>query len=462
MSRETETLPRAAAAPAAGLGPTLGWLGLALGALLLSSLFAALLVAARVPALAAVLPHTDFFRSALVLHVNLSVLVWFMAFAGALWSLLAPGRWRGPGWLALAACALGTPLMASTPFRSEAPAVLANYVPVIHEGGFLGGLGLLGFGVALAALRAAVVGRPRALPADAGGLAALGVWLASLAALAALLALAHSAWTLAADGPEGLAGYYESLFWGGGHVLQIVHGLLMVSGWLWLLRSGPNLGPWARLLCTLGLVAAAVPALAGLLAEWGLSDDPAARRHAFTLIMAIGGWLTLVPFALFVWRRSDGARAEGLAVPLSVGLFLAGVLAASLIRGDSLLVPAHYHGAIGAVTLVYMGLLYRLLPALGLARVAAPSLRRQLAAYALGMLILVLGLGWSGLLGVVRKAPDTGLEGPAYAAMTLMGAGAAVALVSVLAFVFLCARAALPQRGWQPQPLRGLRWGERS
>ena len=119
---------------------TLGWLGLALGALLLSSLFAALLVAARVPALAALLPHTDFFRSALVLHVNLSVLVWFMAFAGALWSLLGGRRWHPLGWASLGACAAGTLMMASTPFRSGAPAVLANYVPVIHEPGFLGEL----------------------------------------------------------------------------------------------------------------------------------------------------------------------------------------------------------------------------------------------------------------------------------------------------------------------------------
>ena len=45
--------------------------------------------------------------------------------------------------------------------------------------------------------------------------------------------------------------------------------------------------------------------------------------------------------------------------------------------------------------------------------------------------------------------------------MTLMGAGAAVAVVSVVAFVVLGLRAALPQPDWTPRSTRGLGWGER-
>ncbi len=64
-----------------------GWLWLALAALIGSGLFSVLLVLARTPGINAWLPAGDFFRVALVVHVDLSVLVWFVAIAGMLWSL---------------------------------------------------------------------------------------------------------------------------------------------------------------------------------------------------------------------------------------------------------------------------------------------------------------------------------------------------------------------------------------
>ena len=53
-----------------------GWLWLGLVALIGSGLFSLLLVAARTPGVNTWLPAADFFRVALVVHVDLSVLVW--------------------------------------------------------------------------------------------------------------------------------------------------------------------------------------------------------------------------------------------------------------------------------------------------------------------------------------------------------------------------------------------------
>ena len=58
------------------------WLVLGLGALIGSGLFSILLVLSRTPGVNSALPMTDFFHVALVVHVDLSVLVWFVAFAG--------------------------------------------------------------------------------------------------------------------------------------------------------------------------------------------------------------------------------------------------------------------------------------------------------------------------------------------------------------------------------------------
>ena len=65
----------------------LGWLWLCVLALLGAGVFSVLLVLSRTPFISEVIPWIDFFHSALVVHVDLSVLVWSLAFGGILWSL---------------------------------------------------------------------------------------------------------------------------------------------------------------------------------------------------------------------------------------------------------------------------------------------------------------------------------------------------------------------------------------
>jgi cytochrome c oxidase subunit 1 len=64
------------------------WLWLGLLALIGSGLLAILLVLSRTPGIQDVFPLKDFFRAALVVHVDLSVAIWFMAFAAVIWSAL--------------------------------------------------------------------------------------------------------------------------------------------------------------------------------------------------------------------------------------------------------------------------------------------------------------------------------------------------------------------------------------
>ena len=74
-----------------------GWLLLAVVALALSTACALLLVAARAPLPGGAVAPAGLFRGALVLHVGLAVVVWFLAGAAALWTLAAggsAGRWR--------------------------------------------------------------------------------------------------------------------------------------------------------------------------------------------------------------------------------------------------------------------------------------------------------------------------------------------------------------------------------
>ena len=212
-----------------------GWLALAVASLVGSGVFSILLVLARAPYVKDLLPVADFFRVALVVHVDLSVLVWFSAFAGLLWCLHGTRRLLGLGWAGLAAAAAGTLVMCAAPFLDKAAPVMSNYVPVLDGPVFLAGLALFALGCALLVVRAmAAAPRVGARPDGAGALR-FGLNAAAVSAAVALIVFAWS-WLELPHGLDGKA-YFEVLFWGGGHVLQFTWTLLMFAAWLWLAEA---------------------------------------------------------------------------------------------------------------------------------------------------------------------------------------------------------------------------------
>ena len=66
------------------------WLGLSLGSLVVAGLFAVLVALARTPAVQLLGSAADRFHFALVGHVTFALTVWFIAFAGALWTYAGP------------------------------------------------------------------------------------------------------------------------------------------------------------------------------------------------------------------------------------------------------------------------------------------------------------------------------------------------------------------------------------
>src|SRR5690606_13482987 len=122
-------------------------------ALIGSGLFAILLVASRTPGVNQWLPAANFFHVALVLHVDLSVIVWFVAMAGMLWSLYGRTNVQRLGWAGLWVTAAGTLAMALAPFVDPGEPVMSNYIPVLDSALFLAGLAVFGLGALLLVLR---------------------------------------------------------------------------------------------------------------------------------------------------------------------------------------------------------------------------------------------------------------------------------------------------------------------
>jgi hypothetical protein len=426
-----------------------GWLWLGLAALVASGLFSILLVVARTPGVNRLLPAADFFRVALVVHVDLSVLVWFVALAGVLWSLNASPRAPRLGRVALALVGLGTAAMAAAPFLVAGEAVMSNYIPVLDSPVFLGGLLALAAGAALLVWRS-LAQAPRLGPDfDGPGALRFGLNAAAVAGAVALLALAWS-WAAVPRALEGKA-YYEILFWSGGHALQFTWTLLMLVAWLWLAGACGARLPLSPRVTVLMFSLALGAVFATPVAYLAYDVASVEHRAVLTWAMRLGGGPAILPVALAALAGlATAPRLPAVARPLraallaSIVLFGAGGLIGVFIAGSNVRIPAHYHGCIVGVTLALMGLVYHLLPALGYGAPRGRLATAQPWVYGIGQLMHVIGLVWSGGYGVQRKvagAEQVLRSTGEVAGMGLMGLGGAVAIVGGLLFVVIVLRA---------------------
>jgi cytochrome c oxidase subunit I len=441
-----------------------GWLYLAVASLVLSGLFAVLIVLSRAPYVSEVFPWVDFFHVALVVHVDLSVLVWFLAFAGIFWSLNSNGRRLGVASGALGLAVIGTLIMSAAPFLGASNPVMSNYVPVLDHPLFLGGLLVFGAGFALLVLHALATPQPVGRWMSGEGALRFGINTAAVAAAVALLALA---WSYARI-PSFIVGkeYYEVLFWGSGHVLQFMHTQLMLVAWLWLACAAgisPRIGPrMVLVLLAWGVIAVFLTPVI-YLAHDAHSFE---HRQAFTLLMGIGGGLAALPIGLAILlgmlqrgtgTRPPGGRPERAALTYSILLFGAGGVLGFMITGSNTIVPAHYHGSIVGITMAFMGISYHLLPQLGFRAPATRLARLQPHVFGVGQLLHVAGLAWSGGHGVQRKTAGSaqGLENlPEILGMAIVGLGGLIAVAGGVMFLVVILRAMIPPAGLG-EPLRG-------
>ncbi len=419
------------------------WLIFGATALLISGLFVILILLSRTPGLQVLFPVEGFFQLALVVHVDFSVLLWFATLAAMFWTLASTGRGLALGWLAVGLSVAGALSMAVAPFR-PGDALMSNYIPVVHNTAFLGGLALFGTGLLLAALRTLIF--PQRAGTAFNGSAALYLGSQS-AAFCVVIAVGSLCWTWLAL-PEALEGvhYFEILFWGGGHIVQFAWTQLMLVAWLWLASaSGLRIPLSPRLVAAL-ILAGALPAL---LALWGyIAHDIGSPQHRtfFIWLMAAGGGVAAGPIGLGLlagWRASPApvdATLRGLrsALWFSILLFGVGGILGFVIGASNTIIPAHYHGSIVAVTLAFMGIALHLLPAFGFGRPSPTLVRVMPWVYGTGQLMHVAGLAFSGGRGVQRKTAGAAQQLdslPEVVGMVVMGVGGFVAVIGGILFL---------------------------
>lgn len=430
---------------------TTGWLLLGLTALVIGGLFTILVVLSRTPYFDAIIPWQDFFHTALVVHVDLTVLVWFLAFTGVLWSYNNSTRCLDCGWLALILACLGTLIIIVSPFTGESFPLMNNYVPVLQSTTFFAGLGVFGAGFCLLIIRALITSLTLPSQSKGEGVLRFGLFIAVIASFFAVSALLFSYLGIDA-GFEGQA-YFDRLFWGGGHVIQFSHTQLMLVAWIWLASvSGARLRLSMRvtfILFVLGLSPVLLVPLIYLLTEVSSGD----HLFLFMQLMKYGGALAAVPIGLATtiavlehWKPSPGFEIERNALLFSIILFGVGGFIGFLIKDSNVTIPAHYHGSIVGVTLAFMGMTYHLLPRLGFRKVTGRVARWQPGLYGIGQLMHITGLAWSGGYGVQRKTSG-GLEQlEQVLGMGLMGLGGLISIIGGVSFLVLVFKAMKPVR----------------
>jgi cytochrome c oxidase subunit 1 len=431
---------------------TTGWLLLGLAALVIGGLFTILIVLSRTPFFQEIIPWVDFFHTALVVHVDLTVLVWFLAFAGVFWSYNRSKRCIRCGWVALALACLGTLIITVSPFTGESRPLMNNYVPVLQNTAFFIGLGVFGVGFCLLVLRSIVTLSTSDNKTSGESVLRFGLFVAVIAALFALGAFILSYFGID-DGFEGQA-YYDRLFWGSGHIIQFGHTQLMLVAWLWLATvSGARLRISPRVTLALFVLGLSPVSVAPIIY---LAFDVSSGDHLFwfTQLMKYGGALGAVPIGLATtlaiiekWRPAPEFEVERNALLYSVLLFGVGGIIGFMITTSNVTIPAHYHGSIVGITLAFMGMTYHLLPHLGFRKVTGRAARWQPGIYGIGQLMHIIGLAWSGGYNVQRKSTGAEQGFEQIAGMGLMGLGGLISIIGGVIFLVLVYLAIKPQKG---------------
>ncbi len=412
---------------------TIYWLILAASALGLACMLAIVLVISRLPWFSQYISHITSFHTILVLHVNLSLFVWLFSFIAMVLNYFYSFRYKLLASLSLIICSFAVLLMLSTPLFQQAKPILSNYLPVLDNFYYLLALILFVTGFLLVILQVLIA------PLRNKSQSLLCPYCLKIIAIACLLSIltALIASFRLSDQLSPFV-YYELLFWGSGHQMQIVYTLLMLWSWLWLTQQSGIKLPFSPVSIRNWFLLALSPIVISLFAPVFMSPEQSNYKLFFTYMMIYTSWISLPYLAgkIFITLLRQKTSIYKTTILLSMSIFLLGLFIGSQIQHNNLMIPGHYHALTGAINISLMLVVYHLLAAMGKAIPPLSLQRQQLIFYSLGVVILALGLAWSGYLGLARKSIILQISHiQHFFSLSLMGLGGLVSLLGCFLFL---------------------------
>ena len=413
-----------------------GWSLLAVTSLAIAGLFAILLVVSRIPGMENTVPWpTAFFQKGLVAHVVLSFAVWYLAVLACLVQVGSNEDVKLCDKAGLYFGVIGTILLLIPTLLDRGEPTLNNYIPIIIDPLYYIGLIIFALGIFFSIIP---VFRTRFKGPSLKGLG----YIYSVSIVAFIFAAIQLS-----NQPINYD-YNEKLMWGGGHILQCLNVILLLTAWSYLANQiKPN---YPFKIATMWLVIASFVGL-GFYIIWDVSDQ--AQTHAFTHLQKILGppvlifSIVLLPTIRDQLKNFKWQDPAILSLWSSVVVFAVGGFLGIFVDGTDTRTPAHYHGVIGGINLAFVGLFYTIfLPMLGREVPSGKLITSQIILYASGQFLFMIGMFIAGGMGAARKVMGTAIDmdsSIAILAARIRDFGGGLAIIGGVLFIYVALKALL-------------------
>jgi cytochrome c oxidase subunit 1 len=388
-------------------------------------------------------------------------------------------------WLSFALMIGGAVMVDVTILGGKADVLMTSYWPLVAHWGFYLGIILFAVGALVAVINffatLYIAKRDRTYK----GSVPLVVFGATAAAIIAVVTLLHGAIVMI---PAFLAstkiigsldpGWYRLIWWGLGHQSQQINVCAMVSVWYFLATMTVGAKPVNQAVCrgafVLYILFINIASAHHLLVDPGVSAGWKIWNTSYAMYLAVLASMIhgfTVPASIEVAQRKNGYD-KGLfgwltggpwgnpgfsAMVLSVVIFgfLGGITGVTLgteqinIQAhNTLRIPGHFHTTVvGGTSLAFMGLAYYVVPLIFRREYRFRGLAKsQPWLFAIGITMMAVGMSFAGSYGVPRRHWDVqftgaalpaGFDSSAHLWLGVMGVGAVLAFVALLAFILL-------------------------
>lgn len=418
-------------------------------------------------------------------------------------AIMLNARLIGPklAWAGFGLMLVGALMVNVIVLMGKADVMFTAYVPLKAHPAFYLGIVLFAVGLILAlvvffaTLVMAKVERryEGSLPLTVYGLGAAGI-IASYTVISGALAFVPALFWSLGWMAEFDPGYYRNLFWGFGHPAQQVNLAAMVSIWYLLAAITTGARPLneklSRLAFVLYLFFINLGSVHHLLVDPGLSFAYKAFNTSYGMYLAVLGSLIhafSLPAALEValraqgytqgllgWLRKAPWREPGFAAMcLSIIIFgwVGGVTGVTIgteqlnmVVHNTLRVPGHFHATVvSGTTLAFMGITYYLIPLVFRRELKLKKWAQwQPYIFALGMVLVSVGMIASGIQGVPRRHYDASfasapfpaeIPGTVHLTLAIFGIGAVIACVGGAMYLTVVLASVLSRKTYDAKQL---------
>ncbi len=423
------------------------WLILSIISLAFAGLQTLIVVFARVPVIQDIFSIKDLFAKALVVHVNLSILFWFLTM-GIVLNLCFNKTSQNIDKIFFRITIISFVLFIISPFLGGS-AILNNYIPVINNLVFFIAISLFLSIITIYSAyflyknKNAKLLEPKKL-------------LIQIYNIIIVISIVHFflSYKTFFYPHIYLPDLFEIIFWGQGHILQYAFVSLMVLSYFMILEKnkirlfvGNRVKRWLIYFHIFFV-------LYCFDIYFNKNLVFASYKSFFTTNMIIG--LSVLPTLIIIFvipyffKKSIFTKGHLVlrnCLLSSIFLFLYGGLLGLKIKISNTVIPAHYHGSNVAITLALIGITYLILE-----QITKKSLRTSKLAfwqpilYGFGQFIHITGLAISGGYGALRKSPDAIYNLPAKFWLGVMGAGGTITMISGIMFLIICYKILVSQK----------------